>query len=130
MISANDRLEINEMLALYGHLIDQRRWSDLDQVFTPDVIFDGIEEITHGLASKIASWTSPETITRHPIAHHATNVIITEGEDGAIHVISKSIGIRASEHPSSVTYEDTVVNTPNGWRICHRKARRPKLGAS
>jgi hypothetical protein len=124
VVDASDRLAIHELMSLYGHLIDQRRWADLDQVFTDDVVFEGVEETTRGLREKVAVWTSPEAITRHPLAHHATNVVVTEGSDGVIRVISKGIGVRESGPPGSVVYEDVVTKTAAGWRISQRKATR------
>jgi hypothetical protein len=40
MIDPSDRWAIHELIGLYGHVIDDRRWSDLGIVFTDDVVFD------------------------------------------------------------------------------------------
>jgi hypothetical protein len=36
----SDRLEIQQLLVDYSTAIDQRRFDDLDKVFTPDVYID------------------------------------------------------------------------------------------
>lgn len=122
MLDANDRIDLQQIVSLYGHLIDQRRWNDLDQVFIPDVTYVGLYEITHSIADKVALWTSEEGMRRHPIGHHATNIVITEDADGTVRIISKGIGVRAEGPPHSVVYEDIAVRTPQGWRISYRKA--------
>ncbi|MGD9703711.1 MAG: nuclear transport factor 2 family protein [Acidimicrobiia bacterium] len=123
-----DRLAIHELLALYGHLIDERRWDALDQVFTDDLVFDASDfgsEITRSRADLVAIWMRPDTA--HPLAHHATNVVVIEDADGTVRVRSKGIGIGVGERVGSVTYDDVVVRTPDGWRMASRRAvlRRP-----
>ncbi|MFF3496160.1 hypothetical protein ACFYWS_32980 [Streptomyces sp. NPDC002795] len=49
----------------------------------------------------------------NPVAHHITNVVLTEVDADRVHALSKGIGIKA-----------------DGWRIARRKviARRVPLG--
>jgi hypothetical protein len=130
MLDVGDRLAINELLSLYGHLIDERRWDELDRVFVDDVVYDASDfdmPVTRGLAELVAEWTSDVGMTRHPLAHHATNVVITEEEDGTVLVLSKGIGVGAGGRVGSVVYRDVAVRTANGWRLASRAAhlRRP-----
>jgi alkanesulfonate monooxygenase SsuD/methylene tetrahydromethanopterin reductase-like flavin-dependent oxidoreductase (luciferase family) len=122
VLDTADRIALHELVARYGHLLDQRRWEDLDQVFTHDVRFEGFYDTTSTIAEKVALWTSEEGMKRHPLAHHATNVVITQEADGTVSIISKGIGVRASGEPESVTYRDVAVRTPAGWRITARQA--------
>jgi hypothetical protein len=127
-IDTGDRLAIHELLGLYGHLIDQRRWDELDQVFTPDLVFDATDfgqPVSRSLSELRAHWIADLTV--HPLAHHATNIVVTEDADGTIGVLSKGIGVGANGRVGSVTYHDIVVKTPDGWRLAHRRAqlRRP-----
>ena len=127
MIDVSDRLAIHELLSLYGHLIDQRRWAELDQVFSADVVFDATEmgvPLTTSFNALLEHWTTDAT---HPLAHHATNVVVTEDADGTVRVMSKGIGVGNKGRVGSVTYFDVVVRTPAGWRLKHRVAqlRRP-----
>jgi hypothetical protein len=126
-----DRIAIHELLGLYGHLIDQRRWSDLDRVMTHDVVFDATafgQDVTHTLAELLAVWTADLSI--HPLAHHVTNIVITEDSDGTVRVLSKAIGVGRNGRVLSGSYEDVVVRTAAGWRVGHRIAllRRPEDG--
>ncbi len=127
-IDVGDRIAIHEMLGLYGHLIDQRRWSELNQVFTDDAVFDATsfgQSVTYSLADLLAVWTADLSI--HPLAHHVTNIVITEDDDGTVRVLSKAIGVGRKGRVGSATYRDIVVRTPAGWRLAHRVAvlRRP-----
>ncbi len=127
-IDVADRFAIHELLGLYGHLIDQRRWDELDQVFTADVVYDANDfgqSVTRSLTDLHAAWTGD--LTTHPLAHHATNIVVTEDADGTVRVLSKGIGVGDRGRVGSVTYHDVVVRTPDGWRLAHRRAelRRP-----
>ena len=123
-----DRLAIHELLGLYGHLIDQRRWSDLDQVFTADAVFDATsfgQTVTHSLDELLEAWTSDLSV--HPLAHHVTNIVVTEDDDGTVRVLSKAIGVGRKGRVGSATYHDVLVRTTAGWRLSQRVAvlRRP-----
>ena len=41
-----DLTEIHMLLALYGHMIDERDWPAMDQVFTDDIVYDATLAIT------------------------------------------------------------------------------------
>lgn len=128
-LSADDRLAIYELLGRYGHLIDQRRWDDLvAEVFTEDLVFDATsfgEPVTTSAQELIERWSSDESI--HPLAHHVTNIVITEDRDGTVRVQSKAIGVGRKGRVGSATYDDVVVKMPDGWRLRRRVAvlRRP-----
>jgi hypothetical protein len=122
-LDAADRIAIHELLGLYGHLIDERRWSELDQVFTPDAVYDATsfgQGVTTSLATLIEHWTSD--MTMHPLAHHATNIVVTEDSDGTVRVLSKGLGVGRKGRVGSVTYRDIAVRSPDGWRLSHRTA--------
>jgi hypothetical protein len=128
MIDIADRLAIHELLGLYGHLIDERRWSDMERVFTDDVVYDATDfghGITRSLEALRAHWTGDESI--HPLAHHATNIVVTEDPDGVVRVLSKGIGVGRRGRVGSAVYRDVVVRTGAGWRLAARRAelRRP-----
>ena len=118
-LSPDDRLAIHELISLYGHLIDQRQFSQLERIFTDDAVFDlgkydgscyrGLPAIQ---AMMLAS-------SEHPLAHHATNIVVLTHPDG-IEVISKGIGVGAGGRVGSVTYRDRLALIPQGWRIQER----------
>jgi hypothetical protein len=124
-----DERAIERLIAEYGHLLDEKRWDDLDTIFLEDAIFDATEsgyfEI-RGIADIRRHWDGPDV--RHPIGHHATNVLVTLASDDEATVKSKGISVFAENDGygpvSSVVYKDIVRRTPAGWRIAVREAIR------
>lgn len=125
MLTTEDRLAIHELIGLYGIVIDEREWHRIDELFTDDVRYDMSElglGVLHGKAAVLHLWTTREDL--HPVAHHATNVVITPGDDGdTACVISKGLGVGRKGRVGSVTYRDVVRRTAAGWRIAGRHAR-------
>jgi len=123
MLDVADRIQIHELLGLYGHLIDERRWEELDQVFTADAVYDPSSfghPPTTSLSDLIELWTGD--MTMHPLAHHATNIVVTEDDGGTVRVLSKGIGVGRKGRVGSVTYRDIAVRTEAGWRLASRTA--------
>ncbi len=121
-LDTRDLIEINMMLALYGHLIDERDWSAMDQVFTEDIVYDATDfglGVMVGIPAIVEAWREPFD---HPLAHHTTNIVIREDTDGTVRVLSKHIGPRTSGI-TLVTYADVVRKTTYGWRLAERTAR-------
>ena len=128
VLDVGDRLAIHELLGLYGHLIDDRRWGDLHLVFTADVVYDASDfgmVVTRSLTDLVAEWTSEAGMARHPLAHHATNIVVeaAAAADGTVRVRSKGLGVGAGGRVGSVVYDDVVVRTDGGWRLASRTAR-------
>jgi 3-phenylpropionate/cinnamic acid dioxygenase small subunit len=131
VLDVADRLALHELLNLYGHLVDDRSWDALDQVFTGDAVYDARDfgmPVTRSLDELVAEWTSEEGMQRHPLAHHATNIVVSEDDDGTVRVRSKGIGVGGGGRVGSVTYHDVAVRTPAGWRLATRTVtlRRPE----
>ena len=127
MIDVADRLAIHELLGLYGHIIDERRWSEMELVFTDDVIYDPTSfghEITTSLEDLRTHWMGDEAM--HPLAHHATNIVVSEDPDGTVRVLSKGLGVGFKGRVGSAVYRDVVVKTADGWRLAHRIAEHRK----
>lgn len=122
-----DIIAITNLVNLYGYVIDERELSRTHELFTADAVYDVSDfgaGVHVGIAAIVALWRAA---SQHPLAHHATNVIVTmDGADRA-RVVSKGIGVRANGGVGSATYRDEVVRTPAGWRIARRVAsmRRP-----
>jgi len=118
-----DQLAIHEVLARYGHLIDERAFDRLGEVFTADASYDATDfdlPLWESLADIVAGMSSS---TQHPLAHHTTNVVIgaTSGDEVVVH--SKGIGVGVGGRVGSVTYVDTARRTADGWRLSRRVAR-------
>ena len=123
-LSTRDRLEINELLALHGHLMDRGELERMEELFAPDVIYD-LEDFgfgaLHGVdAIRDAALGLGE---RNPLGHHVTNIVIGDSDESGIHVRSKGLAVNSDGSCGSVVYEDVVQRTPAGWRISYRKVR-------
>ena len=127
-VDVADRLAIHELLGLHGHLIDERRWDELGLVFTDDVVYDASDfgmPVTRSLGELVAEWTSEAGMARHPLAHHATNIVVdASATDGTVRVRSKGIGVGPGGRVGSVVYRDVVVRTAGGWRLAERICTR------
>jgi hypothetical protein len=120
-VNLEDRIALHELVALYGHLIDERRWNEFENVFTPDAVYESLMGEgwrTNSLAELLAFWTAD--MSRHPLAHHTTNVVVIEQPDGSAHILSKGIGVGRKGRVGSVTYNDVAVPTDQGWRLAKR----------
>ena len=132
MLDVADRLAIHELIGLYGIVIDERDWARVGELFTDDVVYDMSElglGTLHGIPAVLHLWRSREDL--HPLAHHATNIVVTVGADAdTALVISKGLGVGRKGRVGSVTYRDTVQRTPAGWRIAsrHARLRQPPTG--
>jgi hypothetical protein len=128
MLTLEDKLAIHDLIALYGHIIDERVFTRTHELFTDDALYD-VSDFDAGIYKgweQIAQmWRESEG--RHPLAHHATNIFVSEDADGTVRVISKGIGVRPNGEAGSVTYKDIVTKGANGWRMTERVAllRRP-----
>jgi hypothetical protein len=119
-----DTLAINQLLALYGHIIDEREWWRVGELFTASATYDMSDfglGVVQGAAAIRELWSRPDAM--HPLAHHSTNVVISEDPDGTVRVLSKGLGVGANGRVGSVVYRDIVVRTDEGWRFAARKAQ-------
>jgi bifunctional ADP-heptose synthase (sugar kinase/adenylyltransferase) len=115
---------IHQLIALYGHVIDEREWHRLDELFTADVVFDTTGfpggTVIEGLEALRIDWMHPDK--RHPLAHHATNIVVVELGAAEARVLSKGIGVGRKGRVGSVTYSDVLRKDAAGWRIAQRIA--------
>jgi len=122
-LDAKDLIDIQMMLGLYGHILDERDWDALDQVFTEDIVFDASDSglgVMHGIAAIVGVWKEP--FDGHPLGHYMTNAVIAEDEDGTVRARSKHLGTRPGTI-TLMTYADVVRRTPAGWRLAERVAK-------
>lgn len=131
-LSAEDRLDITELLVRYAEIIDEREFSRAGEVFTDDASYDVSDfgmGIVHGHSAIAELWRGSDS---HPLAHHVTNVEILDDEAAAdeagesapgecsTRVRSRIIGVGAGGRVGSASYHDVVVRSPAGWRIASR----------
>lgn len=130
-LSEQDRIDINDLINLHGHLTDAGQLDQAGELFTPDVTYDlsdfGLGTV-HGTAAVRAAALARGDA--NPVGHHVTNIVITQIDERSARVRSKGIGIMAGGTAGSVGYDDIVTRQPGGWKISHRTvtARRAALG--
>ncbi len=132
-LNAEDRWAISEILSLHGHLFDGGHLDRLEEIFTPDVVYDlsdagigtfeGIEAIRRGALQLGAG---------NPVAHHVTNVVISGEGDGLVTALSKGLMLMADGTLASMTHLDTLRRHDGGWRISRRiiTPQRAPLGGA
>lgn len=123
VLETSDYIEIQMVLALYGHILDDRDWDKLDQVFTADIVFDASDSglgVMRGIRAITEAWSEP--FDGHPLGHYMTNVVIWEDDRGNALARSKHLGVRVGTI-TLMTYEDVLRKTPDGWRLCERVAK-------
>lgn len=121
-----DVLAIHQLVALHGHLVDDRAHDRLGELFTPDAVYDVSalgQGVVHGLDGFRALSESFADDERNPVAHHVTNVIVTSVDGDRAAVRSKAFGVLRDGRTGSVVYDDEVVRTADGWRIAARRVR-------
>lgn len=117
--TTDDIAEINQILSLWAHLVDNHAWDRFGEVFTEDAYFDssvfGFAPVT-GIAA-ICHMASQDG---HAKAHHTTNLYVQEGAGDEIATVSKGLGLLSNGAVASVTYTDRLRRTPKGWRLASR----------
>ncbi|MCV7028686.1 nuclear transport factor 2 family protein [Mycobacterium sherrisii] len=126
----SDRLEIQQLMVDYSTAIDQRRFDDLDKVFTEDAYIDytalgGIE----GRYPEVKKWLS-EVLPNFPVyAHMLGNFSVQiDGDKASSRVICFNPMVFPSDSGKpgdqvmfcGLWYDDEFVRTPQGWRMTRR----------
>jgi len=89
MLSTQDLFDIQQLIHLYGHILDECEFARVGELFTEDALYDVAHfgsGVHRGTAAIGALWADPEA--KHPLGHHATNIVITEEADGTVRVAS------------------------------------------
>ncbi|MBT5054639.1 MAG: nuclear transport factor 2 family protein [Gammaproteobacteria bacterium] len=118
-LTTADRVEIHELPGRYGDAIDDRNWTALDTIFTPDAVFD-----LTGVGARICSGLDDiksfmESEAAHPRTHMMTNVYTDSDEDG-VTLRFRIVALIGKGRTSTASYYDKIVKTEAGWRTQHR----------
>jgi hypothetical protein len=128
VISYDDRQAITDLLNLHGHYTDSGAFERMGELFTADAVFDLSDfglGVRNGLAGMVEA--TREVGDGHPVGHHVTNIVLSEGDAGTVRAISKGIGIMADGSCGSVVYEDMLSRCTDGWRITRRTVRARRV---
>ncbi|KIF75902.1 polyketide cyclase [Streptomyces sp. 150FB] len=130
-LTTEDHRTIDRTLALAGHIFDRGELDRLEEIFTPEAVYD-LSDVGAGTFEGIAAIRNGalKLGAGNPIAHHITNIVITGHEDDQATARSKGLIIMADGSVGSVTHRDTLRHENSGWRISRRVilAQRTPLG--
>lgn len=121
MVNADDRWKIEETLARHGHIFDSGQLDRIEEVFTPDAVYD-LSDVGLGTFEGIETMRNATVKlgAANPVAHHLTNVVLTGEEHDQVTVRSKGLMIMADGTFGSVNHVDTLRRHDGGWRISRR----------
>lgn len=122
----SDRLELQQLLIDYSEAIDQRRFDDLDAIFTPDAHIDyramgGIE----GDYPQIKAWLGEVLPNFASYAHMlGLPAIRITGDTATARTFCFNPMVVGGEKPTTMLlglwYDDEFVRTAAGWRMSRR----------
>src|SRR6185312_4787749 len=126
----SDRLEIQQLMIDYSSAIDQRRFDDLDRVFTPDAYIDyRATGGTEGRYPEVKAWLA-ETLPNFPAyAHMLGNFDVhIDGDSATSRTICFNpmvLEVSDKGHAKQVMfvgiwYDDEFERTAAGWRMSRR----------
>jgi ketosteroid isomerase-like protein len=118
--TTSDRLDIMELFSRYAAVLDERRWDEMTDLYTPDVVAEQPEGTPplRGPAA-IVQMVSAAIDWLGPTHHSLSNFIIEVDGDRA-----KVRGYHAGAREHADKFEETLgkftatlVRTPDGWRF-------------
>ncbi len=120
-MNAANYAEIARLLALYCHIVDDKAWDRLGEIFADNgsMTVAGIHD-THCGPDELRELYAEKM--KHPLAHHSTSVVVIEGDDARASVVSKWITVRIDGGTGTGVYRDELVRASGGWRIATRVA--------
>jgi 3-phenylpropionate/cinnamic acid dioxygenase small subunit len=134
--TADDVVEITQLLYRYARAIDTKDWKELERVFTPDArIHYAVERGAELRFPELGPWLSGAMTIFKATQHVITNPLIEPSGDSArstsyltgTHVqIRRDTGEEVLTTEGS-TYTDELVRTRDGWRIRARRLERAWL---
>jgi hypothetical protein len=122
----SDRFEIHQLLIDYSTAIDQRRFDDLDRVFTDDAYIDyremgGID----GRFPEVKAWLAQVLPNFPAYAHMLGNFDVRiDGDTASSRTILFNPMVLGGDRNQilfcGLWYEDEFIRTPAGWRMSRR----------
>lgn len=119
----SDRLEIQQLMVDYSSAIDQRRFDDLDRVFTPDAYIDyratgGVD----GSYPEVKKWLA-EVLPNFPAYSHLVGNfdVRVSGDTATSRAICFNPMVMGEQvYFVGIWYVDEFVRTAEGWRMSKR----------
>jgi hypothetical protein len=119
----SDRLEIQQLMVDYSSAIDQRRFDDLDRVFTPDAYIDyratgGVD----GPYPEVKKWLA-EVLPNFPAYSHLVGNfdVKVAGDTATSRTICFNPMVMGEQvYFVGIWYVDAFTRTTDGWRMTRR----------
>lgn len=119
----SDRLEIQQLMVDYSSAIDQRRFDDLDRVFTPDAYIDyratgGVD----GRYPEVKKWLA-EVLPNFPAYSHMLGNfdVRVDGDTATSRTICFNPMVMGEQvYFVGLWYVDAYQRTADGWRMTRR----------
>lgn len=122
----SDRLEIQDLLVAYSTAIDNRRFDDLDQVFTEDAYIDyramgGVD----GRFPEVKAWLAQVLPNFPAYAHMLGNFDVrVSGDTASSRTLCFNPMVLGGDDGQvlfcGLWYDDEFVRTADGWRMTRR----------
>ena len=121
----SDRLEIQDLMVRYAHAVDTREWTLFKELFTDDAVIDysafggpcgSVDEVTSFLQLTMPLFSA----TQHLVANCAVTL---DGDRATARTMCHNpMAVSDSESVllCGLWYVDTLVRTPDGWRLSER----------
>ena len=117
--TSEDIVEITTVIGLWAHIMDDHQLDRLGECLTEDAIWDG-SIFGFEPAVGLDAITTILSVPGHAKAHHATNIVVSEGPGDEARARSKGLSLLEGGGVASVAYSDELKRTDAGWRISRR----------
>jgi uncharacterized protein (TIGR02246 family) len=117
-----DELEIAQLRARYCHLLDDRRWEEFVDLFTPDGEFVGLDR-AQGRAGLLHFFSQVVPTLAEEFWHFCTNGTVEVQGDTATGRISLEYlsVVKGVSHVSAGHYDDVLRRVDGRWRFASRR---------
>lgn len=128
MDATRDHFDVLALLARYSTALDTRDWRLLEDVFTPDLVYDAGEWTTRSFdeyLGRLRPYLEGCGPTQHLLGNHRVEVAGDEARS-AVYVRAFHRGTREladTTYEMMGEYRDELVRTRAGWRSRHRTLR-------
>lgn len=126
MISAEDRVAIRDVLIRYAHAVRTKQFDLLDEVFTPEASVDFTTVGGNkGTWTEVKPWLEGFAGSAHLFHLTIGNEVITAADAAEVWLVTTWSAVYvANEGAGAISsygsYDDRLVRTAGGWRICRR----------
>lgn len=127
MLTVEDKMEIQELVARFAHCSDYGDWTGMEALYTPDIVteMEGIEMRYEGIPAQIEHAQVSDRQANGKNRHYHFNLVIEEEDDG---VFAKYfiVNVNAGSSPMSAQivvsgrHRDRVVKAEGRWKFAHR----------